>query len=86
MLSYNGYQNRVFIECHFMAVFKKSLKTIKSHISFNENLSLYFFILNIFFKNDASGQTTMLTRRVWKFCVEAWSPFSEISHRDLKTI
>ena len=35
-------------------------------------------------KNGSPGQTTMLTRRVAKFCVEPRSPFSNISHHDPK--
>merc|ERR1712023_258888 len=39
-----------------------------------------------FSENGSPGQTTMLTRRASKFCVEPRSPFSEISHQESKTI
>ena len=48
--------------------------------------SVYFLILNNFFKNGSPGQTTMLMRRAAKFCVEPRSPFSEIFHQESKTI
>ena len=47
---------------------------------------VYFLILKNFSKNGSPGQTTMLTRRAAKFCVEPRSPFSEISHQKSKTI
>ena len=48
--------------------------------------SVYFLILNDFFKNGSPGQTTMLTRRAAKFCAKPRSPFPEISHQESKTI
>ena len=48
--------------------------------------SVYFLIVNNFFKNGSPGQTTMLMRRAAKFCVEPRSPFSEISHQESKTL
>ena len=39
-----------------------------------------------FSENGSPGQTTMLTRRAAKFCVEPRSPFSEISHQESNTI
>ena len=48
--------------------------------------SVYFLILSNFSKNGAPGQTTMLTRRAAKFCVEPRSPFSNISQHDPKTL
>ena len=47
---------------------------------------MYFLILSNFFKNGSPEQTTMLMRRAAKLCVEPWSPFSEISHQESKTI
>ena len=41
---------------------------------------------NMFSKNGSPGQTTMLTRRASKFCVEPRSPFSEIFDHDPKNI
>ena len=48
--------------------------------------SVYFLILNNFFKNGSPGQTTMLMRRAAKFWVEPRSPFSEIFYQESKTI
>ena len=51
-----------------------------------ESKSMNFLKFGHFLKNGSPGQTTMLTRRAAKFCVEPRSPFSEISHQKSKTI
>ena len=51
-----------------------------------ESKSMHFLILVFFFKNCSPRQTTMLTRRAAKFCVEPRSPFSEIFHQESKTL
>ena len=51
-----------------------------------ESKSMHFLKFGHFLKNGSPGQTTMLTRRAAKFCVEPRSPFSEISHHDPKTL
>ena len=48
--------------------------------------STHFLKFRHFLKNGSPGQTTMLTRRAAKFCVEPRSPFSYISHHDPKTL
>ena len=47
---------------------------------------VHFLKFGHFVKNGSAGQTTMLTRRATKFCVEPRSPFSNISHQESKTI
>ena len=51
-----------------------------------ESKSMHFLKFGHFLKNGSPGQTTMLTRRAAKFCVEPRSPFSYISHHDPKTL
>ena len=51
-----------------------------------ESKSMHFLKFGHFVKNGSPGQTTMLTRRAAKFCVEPRSPFSYISHHDPKTL
>ena len=51
-----------------------------------ESKSMHFLKFGHFVKNGSPGQTTMLTRRAAKFCVEPRSPFSKISHHNPKTI
>ena len=48
--------------------------------------SVHFLKFGHFVKNGFPGQTTMLTRRAAKFCVEQRSPFSKISHQDPETL
>ena len=48
--------------------------------------SAHFLIFDDFFKNSSPGQTTVLTRRASKFCVEPRSPFSEVFDHDPKNI
>ena len=48
--------------------------------------SMHFLKLRHFLKNGSPGQSTMLTRRATKFCVEPRSPFPYISHHDPKTL
>ena len=51
-----------------------------------ESKSMHFLKFGHFLRNASPGQTTMLTRRAAKFCVEPQSPFSYISHHDPKTL
>ena len=51
-----------------------------------ESKSMHFLKFGHFLKNGSPGQTTMLTGRAAKFCVEPRSPFSYISHHDPKTL
>ena len=51
-----------------------------------ESKSMHFLKFEYFLKNGSPGQTTMLTRRAAKFCVEPRSPFFYISHHDPKTL
>ena len=47
---------------------------------------MHFLKIGHILKNGSPGQTTTLTRRAAKFCVEPRSPFFYISHHDLKTL
>ena len=51
-----------------------------------ESKSMHFLKFGHFLKNDSPGQTTMLTRRAAKFCVEPRSPFSNISQHGTNTL
>ena len=51
-----------------------------------ESKSMHFLNFGHFLENGSAGQTTMLTRRAAKFCVEPRSPFFYISHHDPKTL
>ena len=48
--------------------------------------SVHFLIFGDFSKSGSPGQITMLTTSAAKFCVEPWSPFSNFSHLELKSI
>ena len=51
-----------------------------------ESKSMHFSKFGHFLKNGFPGQTTVLTRRAAKFCVEPRSAFLDISHHDPETL
>ena len=52
----------------------------------SESKRMHFLKFGHVLRNGSPGQTTMLTRRAAKFCIEPRSPFFYISYHDPKTL